>query len=442
MKARLDILHLDWINSERDFHISIPVCVYLQKKYGLKVVSKNIFDGYFYLLYYRPRVLIVANGIGAEINYEIIKTAHSLGVKVVTLTSEGNFNEKQIDGYIWGWNHEKIIYQDLMNIWSDRVEKILLKRYPEYKDIVKVGGATGFDRYSLLKFKNKQDFYKENPKKKSFKKIVGIASFGVFDHVMDKKYVEEHNMVECYGNRLLSMYRNDLSSLKRIYRDLISRNPDTLFVLRFHPVTSCLEYSEFEYCMDFENVYVSSPKLRFDLPYNQNQYLVSDCISISDFWISYESTTILEGWLMNKVTAVINPSRYDFEREPNYQGSLKTQTTEELEKYLQEYFEKGGVDHFEELLPKRNEVISDVIGYSDGNNHQRVGEEVLKLINSPERQFKYFNFPYRKMLKETISYRKHKSKIYQKFRPNVAIYYRQDDKKIIDKYYKLYQSVI
>ena len=70
---KIDVLNLEWPQSERDRHIITPVYLYLREKYKLIVKSESVFNGYFYLLKYRPKLLVISNSVGADINFSISK---------------------------------------------------------------------------------------------------------------------------------------------------------------------------------------------------------------------------------------------------------------------------------------------------------------------------------------------------------------------------------
>ena len=378
--GNLDILNLEWTNSDRDLHIVMPVLIYLNKKYNLSFETKSIFNGYYYLIKYRPKILIISNFGGAGINYEITKLAYIMGIKVVSCISEGNVSEDELEQFLWGWNRDKILYADKMLLWSKRSENIFLSIYPNLKDKLITTGATGFDRYNLLKFETKEEFLEKNILK--FNKIIGIAAWG-FDRLFGVYYL---NNEECYlnafGQAQIDMHRNDLFKLQQIYRKLIENNPDILFILRYHPGTMNLEKNEFFKLDKYENVFVSSK-------YQNNQYQISDLISMSDIWIGYETTTTLEAWLLSKQTFLINPTQSNFVRVHGYKGSPIVKTTQEAQELINEYFTSGKIKSFEKLGHFREEIVKNVIEYGDGKNHIRASIEILEVFNRPDKKIKY-----------------------------------------------------
>ncbi len=372
--GKIDILNLEWPYSERDLHIVTPVLLYLQKRYHLRFKTKSIFNGYYYLLKYRPKILVISNFAGDKINHEVVKTAYQMGIKVVSLISEGNVKPENVHQFLWGWNKEKKLYVDKLCLWSERSRTLFIKAYPQYADRFAVTGATGFDRYQLLRFKTKNTFLEENGL--TFRKIVGIAGWG-FDHLFGEYYKQhEAQYLRVLGKEQIEMHRNDLMKLRHIYQEIIERNRDILFILRYHPGTVDFKKSEFYGLEKYDNVCISKP-------HQNNGYTISDLINISDLWIGYETTTALEAWLLGKETFLINPSRTDFIRENVHRGSPIVQTAKEAQTLIDTFFKRQRIEAFERLQQHREAVIRDAIGYADGKNHIRAAEEIYRVFETP-----------------------------------------------------------
>jgi len=378
--SRLDILNLEWTNSDRDLHIVTPVLIYLKKKYNFNIETKSIFNGYYYLIKYKPKILLISNFSGAGINNEIVKLAYKMNIKVVTLISEGNVKSEASEQFLWGWNRDKILYVDKMLLWSKRSEDIFLSIYPNIKEKLLTTGATGFDRYKLLSFQNKKSFLEENDL--NYKKIIGIAGWG-FCHLFGDYYNKSKEYyLDVFGKKQIDMHRDDLYKLQKIYKELIESNQDILFILRYHPGTIDFKKNEFYGLEKYKNVFVSNK-------FTNYHYQISDLINISDLWIGYETTTALESWLLDKQTFLINPTRSDFIRENVHKGSPIVKTTEEAQGLIDEYFSKNTIKSFERLSSFREEIIKDVIEYGDGKNYIRASEEIIKFFNQPAKKIKF-----------------------------------------------------
>lgn len=392
-KNRIDILNLEWPNSDRDLHIVTPVLLYLEKHYNLRTKSKSMFQGFYYIWKYRPKLLLASNLEGATINHCIGFSASRLGIKVVSLISEGNVKEENSEQYLWGWNEKKKMYADKKILWSYRSKELFLKKNPELKNKLSVSGATGFDRYSLLKFVDKEKFIKENSL--AFTKVVGIAAWG-FDHFWGEYFEQQKGDFEnIYSESQIEMFRNDLFKLQEIYRELVTNNPDILFILRYHPGTIDLCKNEFYKIREMSNVFISDRST--NLKYN-----ISDLINISDLWIAYESTTALEAWLLKKQTFLINPTRSDFIRENVHKGSPVVKDSKQAQKLIDEFFLSGSIKSFERLEKYREQIIKDTIEWDDGKNHERAAKEVIEVWNEPHRKIKFPIKFYTELLKECL----------------------------------------
>jgi len=375
MSKNVDILLLGWPDGERDHHITIPVLVHLQKKFGLSVKCGNIFNGYGLINSIKPKLIMIASFSGAKINHEVIKYAYLKGIKIVSLISEGNILSNTAKYYLWGHNKDEKLYVDLLLLWSERSRNIIVSEYPQYSDMIKVSGGTGFDRFVNCDFKKKEDFLREN-NLTHFKKVIGIASWG-FDLVGDNEYFEsvKERVYLRFSPEQIEMHREDLYKIQKIYKEMVLSNPDTLFILRYHPASFDFVFHEFYGLEKLDNVYIS--KINED-----KDYSVSDLISISDLWIAYQSTTTIEAWLMKKPTLLVNPTRSDFVREEGYLGSAIYQNYEDLQKSLDEFYESGEISAFNEALGHREKAIEDSIGRGDGKNYQRAAKEIYELFNT------------------------------------------------------------
>lgn len=390
---RLDILNLEWPHSSRDLNITIPILKYLKKKYNLQYEIKSIFNGYYYLIKYRPKVLLVSNFQGAGINNNIVSLANEMGIKVVSLISEGNVVEEDLDQFLWGHNRKKELEVEKLLVWSERSRKIFLEKYNSLEKKIKTVGATGFDRYKILDFVEKDKFLKEN--NLNYKKIIGIAAWG-FDLLYGKYFEtnkEHYNKI--WGLKQINMHREDLYKLQEIYRKIIEKNKDILFILRYHPGTINFTKNEFYDLDKYDNVFISNK-------YTNNQYQISDLINVSDLWLGYETTTAIESWLLDKKTVLINPTRIDFIREMTHIGSPIVKDENELQSLIKEFFSSNTIKKFELLEDERNKVIKDVIEYGDGKNHIRAANEVIKVFNEPEKEIKFSFKVYKKAFKQTL----------------------------------------
>ncbi len=389
---KLDILNLEWPDSDRDMHIVTASLLHLKNKYNISYETKSIFNAYYYLIKYKPKMLVLSNFVGAGINYQVADMAFNMGIKVVSFISEGNFKEEELDLYLYGKNcinRNNNIVIDKYFLWNRNSKELIVNKYSALENILYVTGATGFDRYKLLKYPSKDKFLLENSMQ--YKKIIGIAgwAFGIFFNENKEYYIG------AYGKEQVLMHQEDLYKLNNVYKNLIINNPDILFILRYHPATINLKEDEFLKLGEHKNVFISNK-------YQNNSYQISDLINISDLWIGYETTTALEAWLLNKTTFLINPTKSDFIRENIHKGSPIVKNEKDAQSLIDEYFHNGAIKQFESLLLFRDEIIKDVIQYSDGKNYIRAAGEVIKAFNEPDKKIKYNLKIYKEASKQII----------------------------------------
>ena len=426
---KIDILNLEWPQSDRDLNIVTPVVIYLIKKYNVVCKTVSIFNGYYYVLRYRPKLILISNFNGAKINEEIVKALYLSGIKVVSLMSEGNIAEYNPDRFLWRslTFSERKLYLDKFILWSNRSKELFLNNYPEFKAVLAVSGAVGFDRYKLLKFKSKDLFLKE--KKLKYKKVIGIAGW-VFDVFFGDLFkIKAQDYRESYDDEHIDMFREDLYKLQKIYKDIIENNKDILFILRYHPGTCDFEKSEFCGLDSFDNVFISNN-------FTNNDLKIADLINISDLWIGYETTTAMEAWLLGKQTFLINPTRSNFNREVIYRGSAIAETAKEAQYFIDEYYRNTSIRAFEDLKLCRKNIIRDIIEYDDGKNHQRAAEEIIKVLGEQDRKIKFGVKIYVSAAKQILKIFLSKT-IFKNRWPNLK--YESDFAK---RYYEIYSKAI
>lgn len=399
MKNNVDILDLEYSSKGRDVDIAEPILSYLELKYNLKIVRKCSFSNWqYYLLKYRPKVIFIANGVGSIPQFHIVKTAHFLGSKVVTHCSEGDYQETKegaID-FFWGWNKDRILYEDLHLEWSQRNIDLVKKHIRDFPNI-KLTGAVGFDKYRLLSGRFfKKAFFLKKYNKTSYTKIVGIAGWG-FDLLTDngiKNSISDRISKEERSNILASK-----GKIKTTLEQIIYANPSVLFILKYHPLAVNKQESEFYGLPELPNVLIL-----------QTEETIFDLINVCDVWGAYESTTAMEAWLIgNKPTFLIQPIDNDFVRSKISEGSFRVKNAADLQGFLDEYFTTGESASFKQLEPKRQMIIERIIQWADGRNHQRAAEYIYELYKSERKKpikinrfvlYVYSRFIYKKITRQ------------------------------------------
>jgi hypothetical protein len=369
-KKRIDILNMVWGDGGRDAEMVIPIRHYAVNVLGLSWQTASVFD-FFALFHYKPKVLFLTNSIGDEIFIRLTKYAKSIGLKVLTLTTEGNFKEEAIEEMIWGWNKEKILYEDKWGVWSKKALKAVIARYPHLKEKIFISGGVGFDRYKIYRFINKEEFTNKYGKQQ-YKKIITYATWS-FDRVGTEKWRELARQV--ISEHEIGLFEEDKRRVKRILNNIIGQNRDILFIIKVHPDDTRVN-SETEGLEAHPNVLLL-----------KNEEPLGDLINISDLWLVYDSTTVIEAWLLGKITMNINPTNQSFLRDNNYLGSIWIRDENGLQNKINEFYAAGTLKEFADKQQLREQVIKDVIEWEDGKNHIRVANELKALVERADEKF-------------------------------------------------------
>lgn len=368
-KSKIDVLNLEWMSySARDRNMSSLVSNYLRYQ-GFSVVEESVFRGFEMIDMYKPKLVFIANGIGAKINFHLVKYASLKGIKVVTLISEGNFKDdlNSVTEFLWGWNREHYLYEDSHMQWSERTRNLSLVKYPACKDKIKISGACGFDIYKIKKLPSKYDFLKSFGKEK-FNKVVGVGCWDFGPCYPDNPRTDHSLSVETK-----SRFQRDRDLFNRVLINIIRSNPSILFVIKEHPGNTLGHYmSGVDGVECFDNALI--------LKYEP----IVDTIASCDIWLTYESTTVIEAWMLGKPTCLLNPTGLDFPRANVYQGSPNYPDEDALQSAISDFYGSGKLPHFEDdkMVDARHKVVEDTIQWEDGLNHVRAGNEIIRVLQS------------------------------------------------------------
>jgi len=353
----IDILNLEWRSfSSRDRDAATLVCNYLRYQ-GLSVYEGSIFNGYHLLKKYRPKVLFITNTTGARINQQVTRFAKKLKIAVITTISEGNLREEHIQEMVWGHNKERILFEDKYLVWSTKSKKLLLDYNKELSGIVKVSGSAGHDKYSIFK-----NLHNNNIKKNQV--TIGIGCWG-FDYYLS-------NANDSIPQSHKDFFIKERDEFNKLFFNLIEKNKDCRFIFKEHPGNLLGHYgSGIESSINFANVEVY-----------KNDKTILDCILESDLWITYDSTTAMEAWLLDKQTCILNPSKskWPHQRDQMHSSQPILNSNEDLQSAINAIKSNKIISGFNNFAKKRKDVVKDVIGWNDGLNHVRVGNEIIEFV--------------------------------------------------------------
>lgn len=357
----IDVLNLEWTSSpSRDREAATLVCNYLRLR-GYSVHEGSVFNGYALIDRLKPSLLFITNSVGAGVNLSLIKYAKMKGIHCVTSFAEGNFKEESIEQFLWGVNREKRLYEDLTLFWNENSYNYSVSNYPEIAEKVGVTGSVGFDRYKLI-----------TSGKGEHGRFTILVSCWNFDFIDSGSPVYGLFNGKKISDEDIEFFKVDRDKFNKELLELVRTLPAVDFVIKMHP--GCLGgqyYSGVQGVEEFDNVTLL-----------KNEVAISELIRSCNILLSYESTTALEAWLMNKTTLLLNPSGTDFiMREGFHQGQPAYSNSKQLLEAINLYHDKGSLREFDALARKRDELIRDIACWSDGLNHVRLGLYIEQQIN-------------------------------------------------------------
>lgn len=374
-------------NEARDFYLLAPIIYYLEKFENYSVSFEFIWDAHK-IRKKRPDLVILPNSRGHLLYYQVAKYCVENDILVFNHDSEGNFNS-EIDYDFWAYNADRTNLCPIQFTWNQRIKDFLIRKYDIDESIIKVSGAPGFDKYAYLKPIDREQLLSKYGFG-HFKKVVGYAGWA-----FGKVYNQELNDVLSNINKPGEVGKKWLEDQRDIVENTlkaaIETYPDVLFILKKHPREN------------FESDYRDSRNEMNRLAHYPNVFYlkdeieIQDLIQISDLWMAFESTSIMEAWLLNIPTLIINGDA-NFDRVDLHTGSLHATNTEEVLSAFEELYGKNNLAYFNdnEVVNKRNSIFLNSIGYADGFNHLRCINYFRKYLadkssnKKPSINFKFF----------------------------------------------------
>jgi len=355
-------------NEPRDFYITFPVLHYIEHQMGYSVSFRFAWDAHT-LYTDPPDMVLLPNARGHNMYFELSRYCFQSGIPHFVLDSEGNFIPDPLYDY-WGYNTDKRFYYPIHLPWSERIRQFLLTYYPVTPEQVRVCGATGFDKYRYLHFPGREEVLTRLGKP-GFKHVIGYAGWA-----FGKRYTDQLPYVLGIIQKDVEWFEAQRDQISSILRTAIEANPDILFILKKHP------RENFE--SDTRDTPNEMNPLRnyANVVYLRNEEEIQDLIGISDLWLSFESTSAMEAWMMEVPTAFINPDPH-FQRSPIWKGCHILPDYSALAGIIDEVVRKGNASAVasEDVLSRRAEVIRESIGFADGLNHLRAGRAIADSIH-------------------------------------------------------------
>ncbi len=375
----------------RDVEMILPIRFFAERFLNCTFQHAFVYDEHA-IYRYKPDLVLLPSTVGSHMYYDIARYALDQKIPVFALDSEGNFRTDGSFDY-WGYNKDRRILQNYLCLWSMRVVNFMRQELPNDKDKIVLTGATGFDRYKIYRFRKKEEYLKEH-NKRNFTKVVGYAAWA-FGKLYFEKGVQSLIAYLKGDESKLNEIETERQLVSAILKETIVRNPDVLFILKKHPserrpTETGYHENEIDGLTGFENVIFEGEEAK-----------IHDLLNVCDLWLTYESTTAIEAWLLGKTTILIRPRA-------NFMGQITDKkldisqvvvhSHESLNNAIKEYFEQGSIREFEDARTQsaRNEVIWNSIGFGDGKNHIRAAYYFEKSIKNiaPDKIRLKFNLKY------------------------------------------------
>ena len=368
----LDVLILDWTTLiTRDRMVSSQVYSYLDSV-GIKVKEGPLQDGLYLINKYKPKVLLFVNTVGSVTSVELAKYAKLKGVIVISLYGEGNFSYDRIEQFIWGHNKvDKYIIDDFRLVWNKQALEYICEYSPELADTTYISGSVGADNYVMGNV-NSENLKLKHSEINDFEMIVGVGCWNFC--ILEQRDHRYKTFLELVGEIEVQRLRDDCELFNKELFEIIKQCPDVLFLIKEHPHKSNFGNSSGVVGLEvFPNVVFV----------DKNESIIS-CIEASDIWLTYESTTAMEAWLLGKKTALLNPTGVKFNsdwRAEIYKGQPNYLNSHEWVEAINYYKENSSLPNYEDLNKERDKILLNSFGNIDGLNHVRTSKFIIDVLN-------------------------------------------------------------
>lgn len=352
---KIVILNLDWHTyPSRDREMITPIINYLRLK-DFIVFSSNILDFRNAINTHNPDVALFSNVVGSEINYSVSKYCHSIGIRVISLISEGYLQKFNENSFYPIYSDCRVDFVDLLLLWNYKSKKYIDINYKDLSLKSVVVGNSGVDRFVFTKKTMFKDSLLNLESKYKRVIAVGLYNWSYFYNLEFSKTLPDH---------LIQLQRESRDHFNKILIDFIESNPNYLFILRRHPGSDNNDfYDGIEGLSGLSNVMVI-----------KNEISLLATIDICDYWFSFDSTTALEAMVRGKKVVNIRPVHIDDEY---FLVSNETIPHVESLEGLKRVF-----DEFNNSNEYNQTLLNEVFGRSDGFNHVRAVNVIINKLYS------------------------------------------------------------
>jgi hypothetical protein len=377
----MKVLNLEWSSfPSRDREAATLVCNYL-RYIGVEVVEGCIYNSMNLISKVKPNAIFMTNIIGSDINFQVAKYIKSLNIPLYTSHAEGDFSLKNIKQFVWGHNLYKEILENKIFFWSERNAYLACSNYDELNNISFISGSIGHDRFIIDKELN----INKCSKLKSFVSI----SVTCWDFSFVEKSHPYHNQ---FSKKTIEFFKIQRKLFDEYLYEIVRDDKEVIFIIKPHPSAA----------NDLLNAGIVKTSSLPNVKVATQETSILNLLQETDLNISYSSNTSLEAWLLSKPTCTLNPITSDWpedmDQTPFNLGQNNFNELESFKEFIQNFVKNQKVKLSNEMILNRKKLIKNIIGFEDGLNHVRIGNQIkLDLENNKNLKSNYFKWNFRLM---------------------------------------------
>eukprot|EP01047_Picozoa_sp_COSAG01_P015185 COSAG01_NODE_755_length_13819_cov_130.671939_9_plen_443_part_00 len=355
------VLFIEWASKGRDFDIDLPLMYFFENILNYKIEYKSIFD-HWGIINCKPDIIIMSNTTGAKANVSMVQKIKQSGFLLFSHCSEGFFNQNDIRSFVWGWNKNEELYEEICQYWSKSAYQLAISNYQQLDGRVKISGSIGHDKYI---FSSKQD-------KKNKYKICYAAND--FHNLLDNK----KRLIKKSGEKFFEKNQRYANKIKKILFFIIKENKNIEFLIKPHPGDGNRVPMEIQ-GLNFKNI-----KLL-----NSTSSMI-DTMKQCDIWLSFRSSTGFEASLFGIPVISFCCDRELASHSEFIEASIIESNPVKVNQYIKDFYKSGKIVGLENKSNSLPSLVDKFIGFSDGFNHVRFMSFLKPYIESdiPKRKWK------------------------------------------------------
>lgn len=339
----------------------------LQRR-GYSIKFGPMHNGEALIARHRPRLVYLSNTGGARQNVRVALACKKQNISLVSGIAEGNLAQMSKE-HAYGWNLSHQPLEDRLLVWSARFLKQLLSVAPEYEAIATPTGYPGVDRYHFVPAD--RSWIDVHKRRIGAQMVVGVGCWE-FPSDARRKTIENDAQASQIKKTSVAFHHESRDKFDAELQRVMLDNPNTLFLLKMHPGSrGDLRESGIECASQLQNALLVS-----------DQQSIQQCLAASDLWVTYESTTAMEAWLMSTPSVTLNPNGPNFPqgRTVIWQAQPLVESSGELNRIIKNVSAGNEIPGYSECLEKQQRALEIAYEFLDGLNHVRCAVEIEKVL--------------------------------------------------------------